>query len=157
MAGLALELAEGRDVEIEVVPGVTAALSGAAVLGAPLMNDFCVISLSDLMTSWETIYRRLCCAAVADYAIVLYNPRSRKRPDHLRRACELLLKYKEPDTVCGWVWNIGREGERHGLTTLEELGELDLDMFTTVFIGASNTRVIDGRMVTLRGYPRLEC
>lgn len=154
MAGPVLELAEGRDVEIEIVAGVTAALSGAALLGAPLMHDFCVISLSDLLTTWGKIEQRLCLAAVGDFAIVLYNPRSRKRPEHLRRACEILLRYESPDTVCGWVRNIGREGQCQGLTTLAELGDLDLDMFTTVFIGTSYTRVIDGRMVTHRGYPR---
>lgn len=152
MAGPVLELAEGRDIEIEVVAGVTAALSGAAVLGAPLMNDFCVISLSDLMTSWDTITQRILLAAVGDFAVVLYNPRSRKRPEHLRRACKLLLQYRSPDTVCGWVRNIGREGQSHGLTTLGALGDLELDMFTTVFVGASDTRIVDGRMVTPRGY-----
>ena len=90
MAGPVLELAEGKDIEIEVVPGVTAALSGAAILGAPLMHDFCVISLSDLLTPWEVIERRLRCAAAGDFSIALYNPRSKKRPDHLRRACEIL-------------------------------------------------------------------
>lgn len=152
MAGPVLELAEGRNVEIEVVPGVTAALSGAAILGAPLMHDFCVISLSDLLTPWETIVRRLRCAAAGDFSIALYNPRSKKRPEHLRRACEILLEEKSPDTVCGWVRNIGRTGQCHGLTTLGELGSLELDMFTTVFIGASTTKNVDGYMVTPRGY-----
>lgn len=152
MAGPVLELAEGQDIEIEIVAGVTAAQSGAAVLGAPLMNDYCVISLSDLMTPWEVIERRLRCAAAGDFTMVLYNPRSRKRPEHLRRACELILQYRSPDTVCGWAQNIGREGQRHGLTTLGTLGDLDLDMFTTVFVGSSTTRVLDGRMVTPRGY-----
>lgn len=152
MAGPVLELAEGKNVEIEVVPGVTAAISGAAVLGAPLMHDFCVISLSDLLTPWETIARRLRCAAAGDFSIVLYNPRSKKRPEHLRRACQILLEEKSPDTVCGWVRNIGRAGQTHGIVTLGELGRMELDMFTTVFIGASSTKVIDGRMVTPRGY-----
>ena len=152
MAGPVLELAEGKNVEIEVVPGVTAAISGAAVLGAPLMHDFCVISLSDLLTPWETIARRLRCAAAGDFSIVLYNPRSKKRPEHLRRACQILLEEKSPDTVCGWVRNIGRVGQTHGVVTLGELGRMELDMFTTVFIGASSTKVIDGRMVTPRGY-----
>lgn len=152
MAGPVLELAEGKDVEIEVVPGVTAALSGAAILGAPLMHDFCVISLSDLLTPWEVIERRLRCAAAGDFSIALYNPRSKKRPDHLRRACEILLEEKSPDTVCGWVKNIGRPGQCHGLATLKDLGSLELDMFTTVFIGASSTRNVNGRMVTPRGY-----
>ena len=152
MAGPVLELAEGKDIEIEVVPGVTAALSGAAILGAPLMHDFCVISLSDLLTPWEVIERRLRCAAAGDFSIALYNPRSKKRPDHLRRACEILLEGKSPDTVCGWVKNIGRPGQCHGLATLKELGSLELDMFATVFIGASTTKNVDGRMVTPRGY-----
>lgn len=152
MAGPVLELAEGKNVEIEVVPGVTAAISGAAVLGAPLMHDFCVISLSDLLTPWETIARRLRCAAAGDFSIVLYNPRSKKRPEHLRRACQILLEEKSQDTVCGWVRNIGRAGQTHGVVTLGELGRMELDMFTTVFIGASSTKVIDGRMVTPRGY-----
>ena len=152
MAGPVLELAEGKDIEIEVVPGVTAALSGAAILGAPLMHDFCVISLSDLLTPWEVIERRLRYAAAGDFSIALYNPRSKKRPDHLRRACEILLEEKSPDTVCGWVKNIGRPGQCHGLATLKELGSLELDMFTTVFIGASTTKNVDGRMVTPRGY-----
>lgn len=152
MAGPVLELAEGKDIEIEVVPGVTAALSGAAILGAPLMHDFCVISLSDLLTPWKVIERRLRCAAAGDFSIALYNPRSKKRPDHLRRACEILLEEKSPDTVCGWVKNIGRPGQCHGLATLKDLGSLELDMFTTVFIGASSTRNVNGRMVTPRGY-----
>lgn len=152
MAGPVLELAEGKDIEIEVVPGVTAALSGAAILGAPLMHDFCVISLSDLLTPWEVIERRLRCAAAGDFSIALYNPRSKKRPDHLRRACEIILEEKSPDTVCGWVKNIGRPGQCHGLATLKDLGSLELDMFTTVFIGASTTKNVNGRMVTPRGY-----
>lgn len=152
MAGPVLELAAGKNVEIEVVPGVTAALSGAAILGAPLMHDFCVISLSDLLTPWEMIARRLRCAAAGDFSIALYNPRSKKRPEHLRRACQILLEEKSPDTVCGWVRNIGRAGQTHGLLTLGTLGEMELDMFTTVFIGASTTKVIEGRMVTPRGY-----
>ena len=152
MAGPVLELAEGKNVEIEVVPGVTAAISGAAVLGAPLMHDFCVISLSNLLTPWETIARRLRCAAAGDFSIVLYNPRSKKRPEHLRRACQIQLEEKSPDTVCGWVRNIGRAGQTRGVVTLGELGRMELDMFTTVFIGASSTKVIDGRMVTPRGY-----
>ena len=152
MAGPVLELAEGKDIEIEVVPGVTAALSGAAILGAPLMHDFCVISLSDLLTPWKVIERRLRCAAAGDFSIALYNPRSKKRPDHLRRACEILLEEKSPDTVCGWVKNIGRPGQCHGLATLKDLGSLELDMFTTVFIGATSTKNVNGRMVTPRGY-----
>ena len=152
MAGPVLELAENRNVEVQVVPGVTAALSGAAVLGAPLMNDFCVISLSDHLTPWETIEKRLRCAAAGDFALVLYNPRSRERPNHLKRACDILLETRSPDTVCGWVRSIGRKGQEAGLATLAELREAELDMLCTVFIGSSATRIIEGRMVTPRGY-----
>ena len=152
MAGLIYELAQGRDLEIEVVPGVTAALSGGAVLGAPLTHDFAVISLSDLLTPWEKIEKRLEMAAAADFCIALYNPSSIRRADHLRRACEILLRHASPETVCGAVRNIGREGERMELMTLEEMKNYSADMFTTVFVGNSQTRVIDGRMVTPRGY-----
>ena len=152
MAGPLLEEAEGKNVEVEVVPGITAALSGAALLGAPLMHAFCVISLSDLLTPWETIATRLRCAAQGDFSIVLYNPRSHKRPDHLKRACEILLEYRKPDTVCGWVRNVARDGQEAHLTTLEELKRADLDMFCTVFIGNSQTKEVSGHMVTPRGY-----
>ena len=152
MAGLVLELAQGRGIDVEIVPGVTAALSGGAVLGAPLTHDFAVISLSDLLTPWEKIERRLDCAAAADFCIALYNPASHRRAGHLRRACEIILRHARPDTVCGAVRNIGREGERVDLMMLRNLMEYPADMFTTVFIGNSQTRIIDGRMVTPRGY-----
>ena len=153
MAGPILQLApEYLGVDIEVIPGVTAALSGAAVLGAPLANDFCVISLSDLLTPWQVIERRLDAAAKGDFSICLYNPASRRRTGHLRRACDILLGTRRPDTVCGWVKNIGREGQQSRVLTLAQLREETLDMFTTVFIGADATQVIDGRMVTPRGY-----
>ena len=158
MAGPVLELARDGaadgDIEIEVVPGITAAVSGAAILGAPLMNDFCVISLSDHLTPWEEIEKRLRCAALGDFSMVLYNPCSRKRPLHLQKACDILLEIKPPDTVCGWVRNIGREEQEHQLTTLGELRTASLDMFCTVFIGSSATRNIGGYMVTARGYDR---
>ena len=157
MAGLILEMSgEFPEVEIEVVAGVTAALSGAAALGAPLMHDFCVISLSDLLTPWETIKRRLRCAAEGDFAVCIYNPCSKKRRDHLRRACDILLAVKSPDTVSGWVRNIGREGQEMKILTLGELRNEELDMFTTVFVGSSKTRRIGGRMVTPRGYENKE-
>ena len=141
--------------EIEIVPGVTAALSGAAVLGAPLGHDFCVISLSDLLTPWDVIERRLQAAAAGDFAIALYNPSSKNRPEHLRRACDILLAAgKAPATQCGWVKNIGREGQATRLLTLAELREEKLDMFTTVFIGSAATKAIAGKLVTPRGYAR---
>ena len=153
MASPALELgADFPDVDIEVVCGVTAAQSGSAVLGAPLAQDFAVISLSDLLTPWEDIERRIEAAAWGDFCIALYNPRSKKRSGHLARAVQVLLRHKGPDTVCGWVRMIGREGQQSGICTLDEIGSLEADMFTTVFVGNAATRVADGRMVTPRGY-----
>lgn len=152
MASPALELCSEYGVEVEVVAGVTAAASGAALLGSPLTNDFFVISLSDLLTPMEVIEKRLECAAIADVAVVLYNPASKKRADHLRRACEIMLKHRAPETVCGITRNVGRDGEETKLLTLPELSDYQADMFTTVFIGNSATRIIDGKMVTPRGY-----
>ncbi len=157
MAGLLFELAEQYDgVEIVVIPGITAAISGAAVLGAPVGHDFCLISLSDLLTPWEVIEKRLECAAEGDFAICLYNPRSKKRDDYLEKACEIIARHKGPETVCGWVRNIGREGEDFRVLPLKDLGKEPIDMFTTVFIGSSSTKVIGGRMVTPRGYEKHE-
>lgn len=153
MAGLLLQLADEYEaVEIEVVCGVTAAISGAAVLGAPIGHDFCVISLSDLLTPWDLIEERLRCAARGDFIVCLYNPKSKKRVEHLSRACEILLEEKSPDTVCGWVKNIGREGQESNIVTLSALAGEPIDMFTTVWIGSSMTTVCGGRMVTPRGY-----
>ena len=153
MAAPILELLpEYPGVEVRVVPGVTAALSGAALLGAPLGHDFCVISLSDLLTPWERIEKRLRCAAEGDFAIALYNPSSRRRADHLQRACDVLLESRGGDTLCGIARSIGREGEEKRLLPLSELRDTEVDMFTTVFIGNSQTIQIDGKMVTPRGY-----
>ena len=139
-------------VEVEIVAGVTAALSGAAKLGAPLGHDFCVISLSDLLTPWEQIENRLRCAAEGDFAVVLYNPSSRRRREHLQKACDILLRCRAAETPCGWVRNIARAGEETRMLTLGELREADVDMFTTVFIGASTPARIGGHLVTPRGY-----
>lgn len=153
MAGLAYELSgEFPSVELETVAGVTAALSGGALLGAPLTHDFAVISLSDLLTPFEKIESRLRAAAMADFTIVLYNPSSKKRADHLKKACGILLEYRSPDTVCGAVRNIGREGENGTVMTLAELRDYSADMFTTIFVGNSETKNIRGKMVTPRGY-----
>ena len=154
MASPLLELAEHfPDVTVEVVPGLTAALSGGAVLGAPLAHDFCVLSLSDRLTPWEVIERRLAAAAMGDFCIALYNPSSKGRPDYLARAVRILLQNgKAPDTVCGLVRNIGREGQSAQVLTLAQLEQTPVDMFTTVYIGNHNTRVLQGRMVTPRGY-----
>lgn len=153
MSGLLYEMgARYPEVALEVIPGVTAATAGAAVLGAPLMHDFCLISLSDLLTPWEKIERRLRAAAEADFVICLYNPSSKKRKDYLRRACEILLEYQSPDIVCGTVVNIGRTGEQKKVLSLEALKEEQVDMFTTVFIGNSQTMSLEEMMVTPRGY-----
>ena len=151
MAGVMCEVAEEHpDVEIKTVAGITAACSGAAVLGAPLIHDFAVISLSDLLTPWE---KRLKLSGEADFVICLYNPKSRKRHDYIDKAAEYIAEYRGWDTVCGYVKNIGREGEKGIICTLKDLVDNpDIDMFTTVFIGNSQTRLLNGRMVTPRGY-----
>ncbi|MEG1895890.1 MAG: precorrin-3B C(17)-methyltransferase [Oscillospiraceae bacterium] len=153
MACLIYELSqEFCPIEIEIVCGVKAALSGGAVLGAPLSHDFAVISLSDLLTPWELIEKRLDAAAGADFCISLYNPSSKKRSDYLEKACNIMLKHKAPQTLCGWVRNIGRDGQESKLLTLAELKKEQLDMFCTVFIGNCNTKKIGDKMVTPRGY-----
>lgn len=156
MAGPVLQLApQWRSVEVEVIPGVTSALSGAALLGAPIGHDFCVISLSDLLTPWEVIDNRLRRAAEGDFSMVLYNPASHKRPDYLQKACDILLSAGvSPNTVCGYVRNTGRAGEESRVLTLGELRDAQLDMFSTVFIGSSTTQADHGRMVTPRGYEK---
>ncbi len=153
LAGLMIQLSkEYKEVEIEIVPGVTAAMSGGAVLGAPLGHDFAVISLSDLLTPMEKIEKRLRLAAEGDFCICIYNPGSHKRTETLKRACEIVMETCSPDTICGIVRNIGRDGESATILTLEELRDISADMFTTVFIGNSETKIINGRMVTPRGY-----
>lgn len=153
LASLCCELAEEYPAaQLEVIPGVTAATGGASVLGAPLSHDFAVISLSDLLTPMETIERRLTAAAQADFVLCLYNPASHKRKEHLRRACDILLEYRAPETPCGYVRNIGRTGEKGMLLSLQELREAQVDMFTTVYVGNTQTRILGGRLVTPRGY-----
>ena len=157
MAGLLIQLKEEyKDVDVEVVCGVTAALSGSAVLGAPLGHDFCCISLSDLLTPWEVIEKRLRCAGEADFLIALYNPRSHKRVEHLNKACDILMEHKSPDTVCGYVKNIGREGQEKHTVLLKDLANEPIDMFTTVFIGNKETKIYGDDIVTPRGYERKE-
>lgn len=144
---------EFPDCELVVVPGITAATSGAAQLGAPLNHDFCVISLSDLLTPWEVIEKRLKAAAIGDFAIALYNPSSKKRNDYLKKACDILLSNGvEIKRACGYVENIGREGTRVCCCTIGELREKQVNMFTTVFIGNSQSEILNGKLITKRGY-----
>ena len=153
MASLIYEiLGDDTSVDVEVIPGLTAACSGGAVLGAPLTHDFAVISLSDRLTSWEKIETRLDCAAKADLSIVIYNPKSKGRPDHLKKACEILLRVLPEDRPCAVAQYIGREGENRRFYTLGQLKDAQVDMFCTVFIGNESTRMIGGNMVTPRGY-----
>lgn len=138
---------------ITVIPGVTAAISGAAVLGAPINHDFCLISLSDLLTPWELIEKRLRAAIAGDFAIVLYNPSSHKRHDYLQKACDIMLAAGAlPNRACGFVENIGRDGQSSQVCTLSELRDMQVNMFTTVFIGNSKTKIMGDKLVTPRGY-----
>lgn len=153
MASLMYELGRNYpECELTVIPGVTAASSGAAVLGAPINHDFCVISLSDLLTPWELIEKRLLAAAEGDFAIVIYNPSSKKRADYLQRACSVLLTRIEETRPAGYVENIGRAGTRTEVCTLGELKGKQVNMFTTVFIGNSQSELINGKLITKRGY-----
>lgn len=153
MASLLYEIGkEYPDCGLTVIPGITAANSGAACLGAPLNHDYCVISLSDLLTPWEQIEKRLRAAAGGDFSIALYNPSSHKRGDYLKKACEILLEQIEEERACGYVENIGREGTKTVTCTLKELKEKQVNMFTTVFIGNSRTELIKEKLVAKRGY-----
>ncbi|HTK10382.1 MAG TPA: precorrin-3B C(17)-methyltransferase [Ktedonobacteraceae bacterium] len=159
MAGLVLDLfSHSSDTDtitepsVEVVPGISALNAAAALLGAPLMHDFAAISLSDLLTPWATIAKRLAAVAEADFVVVLYNPSSRKRQWQLGEAQRLLLVHRAETTPVGLVRNAYREGQKVQLTTLSHLLEHDVDMFTTVVIGNSCTRIQQARMITPRGY-----
>jgi precorrin-3B C17-methyltransferase len=154
MAGLILEVAdlENTKVPITIIPGVTAATAAAARLGAPLVSDFAVISLSDLLTPWSLIEKRLHAASEANFVIVLYNPQSEGRKEPLVKAYEILLKYRSPQTPVGIVKKAGRKGEESIVTTLKELLGCEVDMATTIIVGNSTTRVVGKRMVTPRGY-----
>lgn len=154
MAGIVLQVAEEMqaDIDIEVIPGVTAASAAAAVLGAPLMHDTALISLSDLMTPLDLIMKRVDCAGQSDFVICLYNPKSKKRTEYVGMAADILLKYRSADTPVGIVRHAGRSQETSCLTTLGELKLADIDMFSIVVIGNSQTYVKHGKMITPRGY-----
>lgn len=152
MAGLMLEVAADSGQEVQIIPGITAANSCAAILGAPLMNDYVVVSLSDLMTTWDTIEKRLTAACMGDFVVCLYNPASKHRLDHFRKACRILLEHKPPETPAGYVRNIGRDGQTHEVMTLWEIRTRKLDMFCTVIVGNSQSCILDGKIITSRGY-----
>jgi precorrin-3B C17-methyltransferase len=154
MAGIVLEVVALEKVQlpVEIVPGVTAATAAASKLGAPLVSDFAVISLSDLLTPWEKIEKRLEAAASGDYSIVLYNPKSEGRTEPLTKAYEIMLKHIRPDTPVGIVKQAGRDGEETIITSLKELLNAEIDMVTTIIIGNSATKIVNGKMVTARGY-----
>ncbi|PKK38814.1 Cobalt-precorrin-3b C17-methyltransferase [Clostridiaceae bacterium JG1575] len=153
MAGLLMELlGEDSPLQVEVIPGITAASAAGALLGAPLSNDFAVVSLSDLMTPWPVIQKRLQAAAAGDFVLCLYNPMSKKRTDYLRQAAEYCLLHRSKDTPCGIVRNAGRPDECLSIVPLSELITAQVDMFTIVLIGNSQTVLLNGRLVTRRGY-----
>lgn len=151
MAGIMLEIAD-EDMEVEVIPGITATNAAAAIAGAPIMHDYTTISLSDLLTDWELIKKRLELAAQGDFVVSIYNPKSRGRVTQIEEAREIMMKYKPKSTPVAIVRNAGREDERYILTTLEEMLNHEIDMLTIVLIGNSNTFVKNGKMITPRGY-----
>ncbi len=154
MAGLMLQMANKYScpIPVEVIPGITAASAAAAILGAPIMHDFAVISLSDRLTPLELIYTRVKCAAQGDFVICLYNPKSNSRTEYIARARDIILEHRAPSTPVGIVRNAGRENEGYTITDLTCMLDFEIDMFTVVIVGNSKTYVEDGRMITPRGY-----
>lgn len=154
MAPLVYEMMEERgiDAEVEVIPGISAFQKAASLLGAPIGHDFCVISLSDLMTPWSVIERRIRAAAEADFVTAIYNPKSISRYWQLYRLQEIFLAERSPDTVVGYVRQAGRDGETVKVTTLKEFDPEDIDMFTVILIGNSQSYQSDGTFITPRGY-----
>ena len=150
MAGPILELAD--DIEIEIISGITAAFSAASELGSPIMHDYSSISLSDLLTPWDVIINRVEKSAQADFVIAIYNPRSKGRPDHLKEAIDIILKYRKKDTPVGIVKNSGRPETEITITTLKKIDYEKVDMLTVLVIGNSNTYIKGNRIITPRGY-----
>ncbi|PIX89189.1 MAG: precorrin-3B C(17)-methyltransferase, partial [Nitrospirae bacterium CG_4_10_14_3_um_filter_44_29] len=141
-------------IQVEVIPGVSALNACAARLGAPLMHDFASISLSDRLTPWEVIEKRLDAAAKSDFVIILYNPKSKGRAEHINKAREIILKYRKPETPVGIVKGAMREDEKIVIADLKNMLEHEIDMQTTVIIGNSQTFVWNNRMITPRGYEK---
>ncbi|MDD4780666.1 MAG: precorrin-3B C(17)-methyltransferase [Tissierellia bacterium] len=152
MAGLVLELAEEE--EVKIISGVTASTAAAAVLGAPLMHDFCHISLSDLLTPLDLIYKRVEFASEGDFVICLYNPRSKGRPDYLKNAFEIIKKFKTGKTPVGIVKNAGRDGQNVQICTIDTINYESVDMLSIVIIGNSSTYIKNNKIITKRGYER---
>ena len=156
MAGLTFELINhlklSDKIEVDVIPGITSGISCSSLLGAPIVEDFCTISLSDYMVSWDKILKRLEKAAEADFVIAIYNPKSKARPDHLKEAMEYILKYRSNSTPIGVVRNAYRDNEHITITTIKELDYDAIDMFTTLIVGNSNTYIYNEKMITPRGY-----
>ena len=151
MAGLMLEIADGQ-VEVEIVPGITSANASASLGGAPIVHDSVNISLSNLLTDWELIKKRIDLASQGDFVITLYNPKSSGRPELINEARDIMLKYKRKDTPVLIARNVGREGENYDITTLDKMLDYEINMFSTVIIGNSNTKVLNNKMITPRGY-----
>lgn len=151
MAGLMLEIA-GDQVEVEIVPGITSANASASLGGAPIVHDSVNISLSNLLTNWELIKKRIDLASQGDFVITLYNPKSSGRPELINEARDIMLKHKRKDTPVLIARNVGREGENYDITTLSEMLDYEINMFSTVIIGNSNTKVVNNKMITPRGY-----
>ena len=152
MAGIMIEVALGSGIEVEIIPGITSSVAGASLVGAPLMHDQAIISLSDLLTDWEVITKRIDRASDGDFVISLYNPKSKGRTEQIVEAREIMLKYKVATTPVALLRHVGREDENYTLTTLEDMLNHEIDMFTVVIVGNSKTYVKDGKMITPRGY-----
>lgn len=152
MAGLMLEVAKDSDIEVEIIPGITSANASASLGGAPIVHDSVNISLSNLLTDWELIKKRIDLASQGDFVITLYNPKSNGRPELINEAREIMLKHKKENTPVLIARNVGREGENYTITNLKDMLNYQIDMFSTVIIGNSNSKVIKNKIVTPRGY-----
>lgn len=152
MAGIMIEVALGSGIDVEVIPGITSSVAGASLVGSPLMHDQAIISLSDLLTDWEVITKRIDRASEGDFVISLYNPKSKGRTEQIVEAREIMLKHKAPSTPVALLRHVGREDENYTLTNLDEMLNYEIDMFTVVIVGNSKTYVKEGKMITPRGY-----